>query len=70
MEEKKLHPALPWHVSQVFAQDLQNTSLKDLHAQIGDQIDDLLFQVESKDNQLEAQYSRMSSKGKRHYLKD
>ena len=43
-----LHPQLPAHVSNVFSQDLQTKSLKDLQPRICEQIDDLLRQVEDK----------------------
>ena len=41
-----LHPALPNHVTNVFAQDLQTKSLKDLQPRITEQLDDLLRQIE------------------------
>ena len=57
-----LHPNLPNHVSNVFSQDLQTKSLKDLQPRICEQIDDLLRQVEDKaDNEnVSASYSRFN----------
>ena len=56
-----LHPMLPHHVANIFAHDLQMTSLKDLQPRICDQIDDLLRHVENKpNNDVDAQFTRMS----------
>ena len=49
-----LHPLLPNHISKVFAHDLQTRSLKDLQPRISEQIDDLLRQIQDKDDKLEA----------------
>ena len=56
-----LHPGLPAHVAQVFSQDLQTKSLKDLQPRIAEQIDDLLRQLETKDDGLDAQFSKIST---------
>ncbi len=58
-----LHPSLPNHVSNVFSQDLQTKSLKDLQPRICEQIDDLLRNIEDKghDENLSASYSRFNS---------
>ena len=56
-----LHPALPGHVANVFAHDLQTKSLKDLQPQIAEQIDDLLHQVDQKEN-LDVSFSRLSTR--------
>ena len=57
-----LHPQLPQHVHNVFSQDLQGKSLKDLQPRICEQIDDLLRQVadKSENENLSASYSRFS----------
>ena len=57
-----LHPQLPHHVSNVFSQDLQSKSLKDLQPRICEQIDDLLRQVEDRaeNDNLSASYSKFS----------
>ncbi len=66
-----LHPSLPSHVSNVFSQDLQTKSLKDLQPRICEQIDDLLRQVAEKcDNEsLSASYSRFTNGDHRHSQK-
>ena len=63
-----LHPSLPNHVSNVFSQDLQTKSLKDLQPTICEQIDDLLRQVDEKcDNEnVSASYSRFTSGDQRY----
>ena len=56
-----LNPNLPKHVANIFAQDLQTKSLKDLQPRICEQIDDLLRQVADKEDAEEnvsASYSR------------
>ena len=57
-----LHPQLPNHVATVFAHELQGFSLKDLQPRIANQIDDLLSQLESKSNEIGAQFSRLSTR--------
>ena len=58
-----LHPGLPNHVANVFSQDLQTTSLKDLQPRICEQLDDLLIQVENKsdDQTLNSAYTRFNN---------
>ena len=57
-----LHPGLPNHISNVFAQDLQTKSLKDLQPRINEQIEDLLFRVHnnSDDSSVDLSYTRFS----------
>ena len=61
-----LHPSLPMHVSNVFSQDLQTKSLKDLQPRICEQVDDLLRQVEDKletNESVSASYSKFNRSG-------
>ena len=62
-----LHPALPGHVANVFAQDLQTKSLKDLQPRINEQIEDLLFQVHNKsdDPNVDLSYAKFSTNNAR-----
>ena len=57
-----LHPQLPHHVGNVFAQDLQSESLKDPQPRLCKQINDLIRQVEDKaeNENLNASYSRFN----------
>ena len=48
-------------MANVFAHDLQTKSLKDLQPRIAEQIDDLIFQVDSKES-LDVSFSRVNSK--------
>ena len=57
-----LHPALPNHICNVFAHDLQTNSIKDLQPRIVKQIDDLLHQVENKSSEIDSQFARLSTK--------
>ena len=61
-----LHSSLPSHVSNVFAQDLQTKSLKDLQPRINEQIDDLIYQVHNKndDTCADLSYARFSNSRK------
>ena len=61
-----LHPNLPMHVSNVYSQELQTKSLKDLQPRICEQVDDLLRQVEEKletNEGVSASYSRFNRSG-------
>ena len=52
-----------YHVSNVFALDLQTKSLKDLQPRINEQINDLLFQVhhKSEDTSVDLSFTRFSN---------
>ena len=58
-----LHPRLPEHVGKIFSADLRSKSLKDLQPQILEQVDDLLHQIDQRQENNEATllYSNLSS---------
>ena len=58
-----LHPKLPEHVGKVFSADLRSKSLKDLQPQILEQVDDLLRQIDVRQETTEASllYTNLSS---------
>ena len=60
-----LHPALPNHVSKVFAHDLQTKSLKELYPQLVDQIEDLITQAEGKSDDMDAQFAKLSFRNRK-----
>ena len=64
-----LNPNLPKHVANVFAQDLQTKSLKDMQSRICEQIDDLIFQVDNKvdDQKVESAFTRFDSAKRKSY---
>ena len=59
-----LHPRLPELVSKVFSNELRSKSLKDLHPQILEQVDDLLCQIEQQkeNDQASVSYANLSSR--------
>ena len=59
-----LHPSLPNKISKTFSHELRTKSLKDLHPQILEQIDELLNQIDEKDdnNDISLMYTNFSSK--------
>ena len=60
-----LHPLLPNHIANVFAHHLQTKSLNDLQPQISDQIEELLIPADGKSNDLDAQFTRLSTTNRR-----
>ena len=59
-----LHPRLHEHVGKIFSADLRSKSLKDLQPQILEQVDDLLHQIDQRQDNSEASllYTNLSSR--------